>query len=85
MVGNVWEWVAEWVPRSTGCGTWTAGASPTGDYQCLEGASTSATDEPGALIRGGNFNDGTSAGPLAVIATYEPSSKFDGIGFRCAR
>src|SRR5262249_41000155 len=43
MVGNVWEWVAEWVPRSTGCGTWTAAVSLTGDYQCLVGAAT--TDE----------------------------------------
>ena len=83
MVGNVWEWVADWVPASSTCGTWTAGVSPTGDYQCLAGAAT--TGEPGALIRGGNFHDGVFAGPLAVIGTYQLSSAIDGIGFRCAR
>jgi signal transduction histidine kinase len=29
MVGNLYEWVADWVPRSTACGTWSAGVSPT--------------------------------------------------------
>ncbi len=53
MVGNLYEWVADWVPRSTACGTWSAGVSPTGDYQCLAGAAT--TGEPGALLRGGDF------------------------------
>jgi len=40
MVGNLFEWVADWVPLSTACGTWSAGVSPTGDYQCLAGAAT---------------------------------------------
>jgi hypothetical protein len=32
MVGNLWEWVADWVPRSTTpCGTWSV--SPTADYR----------------------------------------------------
>jgi len=60
LVGNVFEWVADWVPRSTACGTWSAGVSPTGDYQCLAGAAT--TGEPGALLRGGRF----AAGPMPV-------------------
>jgi formylglycine-generating enzyme required for sulfatase activity len=47
MVGDVYEWVAGWVPRSTTCGRWSAGVSPTGDFQCLAGAAT--TGEPGAL------------------------------------
>jgi hypothetical protein len=64
MVDNVVEWVADWVPRSTACGTWSAGVSPTGDDQCLAGAAT--TGEPGALLRGGYFNNSTLAGPLTV-------------------
>ena len=83
MVGNLYEWVADWVPRSTACGTWSAGVSPTGDDQCLAGAAT--TGEPGALLRGGFFANGTDAGPLAVLGDDEPSFSFSGIGFRCAR
>jgi hypothetical protein len=83
MVGNVFEWVADWVPRSTACGTWSAGVSPTGDDQCLGGAFT--TGEPGALLRGGDFNYGLDAGPLTVEGGLGPSSWFDSFGFRCAR
>jgi formylglycine-generating enzyme required for sulfatase activity len=39
----------------------------------------------GALIRGGNFNNGTNAGPLAVNGNNEPSNSNNNIGFRCAR
>jgi hypothetical protein len=83
MVGNVSEWVADWVPRSTGCGTWFAGVSPTGDAQCLAGALT--TGQPGALERGGSFGSGTNAGPLADFGTDAPSVSGGVIGFRCAR
>ena len=83
MVGNLNEWVADWVPRSTTCGTWSAGVSPTGDRQCLVGAST--TGEPGALLRGGNFSFGSAAGPLTVNGFSGPSFALFSIGFRCAR
>jgi hypothetical protein len=75
--------VGDWVPRSTTCGTWSAGVSPTGDEQCLAGAAT--TGEPGALLRGGHFGGGTNAGPLAVYAFIEPSVAIVDFGFRCAR
>lgn len=39
----------------------------------------------GALLRGGNFNNGTNAGPLAVNGNNEPSNANNNIGFRCAR
>jgi hypothetical protein len=86
MVGNVYEWVAEWAPRSPStCGTWTAGVSPTGDHQCLAGAET--TGEPGALLRGGGYisDAGFLAGPLSVIADSGPSTSNQAVGFRCAR
>jgi hypothetical protein len=84
MVGNLYEWVADWVPRSTVCGTWSAGVSPTGDSQCLAGAATAG--EPGALLRGGSFVFGADAGPLAVDgADGPPSGSVGDVGFRCAR
>jgi formylglycine-generating enzyme required for sulfatase activity len=83
MVGNLFEWVADWAPHSTTCGAWNAVASPTGDDQCFAGAAT--TGAPGALLRGGNFNSGTNAGPLAVAGNIEPSSAPVRVGFRCAR
>lgn len=80
MVGNLHEWVADWVPLSTGaCPGW-GGFSD--DTMCLDGAST--TGGPGALFRGGFFNDGTVAGVFAVNGSLAPS--FVGnVGFRCAR
>ena len=83
MVGNLGEFVADWVPRSTGCGTWPVSVSPTGDLQCLAGAAT--TGEPAALRRGGGFARGTDAGPLIVLGDGGPSFQQDGVGFRCAR
>lgn len=84
MVGNLYEWVADWVPRSSTCGTWSAGISPTDDEQCLGGAAV--TGEPGALMRGGAFGGlERQAGPFTVNAGSGPSAAFINIGFRCAR
>ena len=82
MVGNLAEWVAEWVPRSTTCGTWSSGVT-LDDLQCLAGAAT--TGEPGVLLRGGPWFDATAAGPFIMIATLGPSTTDIAYGFRCAR
>ncbi|NJO37227.1 MAG: hypothetical protein HC871_05905 [Rhizobiales bacterium] len=42
-------------------------------------------DEVIALIRGGNFNNGTNAGVFAVNGNNNPSNSNNNIGFRCAR
>jgi hypothetical protein len=84
MVGNMYEWVADWVPRTTDCGTWSAGLDPMEDDQCFAGAAT--TGEPGALLRGGGFYDfEMCAGPLAILGARGPSYHEFDIGFRCAR
>ena len=44
------EWVADWVPRSTACGTWGGGVSPTGDAQCLGGAATTGDARPTPML-----------------------------------
>jgi len=80
MVGNLWEWVAEWVPLSTTCVTPLFAS----DLNCLAGASTTAG--PGALIRGGFFDNGsTGAGVFAVFGDSPPTRADNGIGFRAAR
>jgi formylglycine-generating enzyme required for sulfatase activity len=81
MVGNLEEWVADWVPLATTCPGW-GGLSD--DRMCLAGASTSPGG-PGALTRGGSFVDGVNAGPLAVNAGRRPSNAISFIGFRCVR
>ena len=83
MVGNAFEMVADWVPKSTSCGAWSAGVSPTADDQCLAGVAGSG--EPGALLRGGAASYGTDAGPLTIYGNFEPSGSSNIIGFRCAR
>jgi len=82
MVGNLVEWVADWVPASTGvCPGW---GTFSGDSMCLSGASTTATG-PGALIRGGGFGGGSDAGPFSVGGSHQPWDSGGGVGFRCAR
>ena len=83
MVGNVYEWVADWTVRSGACGSWSATISPTADQQCLSGAA--AGSEPGALSRGGNYTLGAGAGPFAILGLLPPSFAANGYGFRCAR
>jgi formylglycine-generating enzyme required for sulfatase activity len=84
MVGNLAEWVADWVPLSSQCTGWNGFSD---DAMCLAGASEAATG-PGALLRGGSFSPslgGTSAGPLHVHAGFAPSGSTAFIGFRCVR
>jgi formylglycine-generating enzyme required for sulfatase activity len=81
MVGNVNEIVADWVPRSTTCGSWSGIVSA--DLQCFAGAATSG--EPGALYRGGQWNNGSTAGPFLVYGLNPVTSAGITVGFRCAR
>ena len=80
MVGNLWEWVADWVPRSTACPDWGTFSD---DFMCLAGAD--ASSGPGAMIRGGNFGIGRFAGVFAVRGGRIPSDLSVNIGFRAAR
>lgn len=92
MVGNVWEWVADWMQGNTA--TWapssgTAGASYGTDFMngtnpaISQGAGS--TNFPTALRRGGSWADGTFAGVFALDAAVGASYSSSGIGFRCAR
>ncbi len=85
MVGNLWEWVADWVPPFSGsCGLGWFG----GDPNCLAGSTQAAGT--GALIRGGDFGDGAGAegdeaGVFAVLGLGTPLFASGSIGFRAAR
>lgn len=86
MVGNLWEWVAEWRAFAPGC--FTLSATFGGDLSCVGGPTGGG--ETGAVIRGGffgpfNLGGGTHAGVFAVRANITPSFSPYGIGFRCAR
>jgi len=82
MVGNLAEWVADWVPvpSGTACPGWGAFSD---DVMCMAGAPKPLTG-PGAVYRGGSFARGAEAGPLAVGEGL-PQVEAAGIGFRCAR
>jgi formylglycine-generating enzyme required for sulfatase activity len=79
MVGNVSEWVAEWVPLSSVCPGWAAFSN---DDMCLAGATTSQSG-PGSLVRGGAFFGGSANGPLTVFGNIAPTRSENFVGFRC--
>jgi formylglycine-generating enzyme required for sulfatase activity len=94
MVGNVGEWVADWADEGGSCTNWnsTAGVSADGDQSCFggpggPGGATDLNSLPGALVRGGNWSNGTFAGVFAVRPNrlVLPASSGTDIGFRCAR
>jgi hypothetical protein len=83
MVGNVWEWVADWVPRSTTCVDLGWVSLGSGDFQCLAGAASDGM--PGALLRGGDFDGGQGAGVFAISGLNPPTLAQTNVGFRAAR
>ena len=80
MVGNEWEWVADWGDLANGCTSWPAGFGS--DQSCVGGPGSPYL--PGALLRGGGWT-GTNDGVFAVDARDLPSDSSVYIGFRCAR
>lgn len=81
MVGNLAEWVAEWLPLSTTCGSWGTFSD---DYQCIAGAGTSSF--PGAMMRPSAWSlTPASVGVFAVGANLPPHYSSFHVGFRCVR
>lgn len=84
MVGNVWEWVADWDEVAANCHSWSPAFGD--DLTCMGRADGDADDHfPGALVRGGGFDDGIFAGVFAVWAAFQPSFADSSVGFRGAR
>ena len=83
MVGNVREWMGDWVPRSSAkCLGW-GGFSD--DFMCLAGADDSSAGGPGVIMRGGSFGIGAGAGVFAVSGDDLPTDSLMVLGFRAAR
>jgi hypothetical protein len=82
MVGNLYEWVADWEDRATACGNWPQALGA--DAACYGGPGAGL---PGAVFRGGywGLTGGTNAGPFAITNINSPGFGVEGIGFRCAR
>ena len=96
MVGNAWEWVADWQVAGpnglTSDGDWSEPwPVDFGDDRTWHLGGSANTNSgyvdglPAATIRGGSSDSGTSAGQFALDLRDAPTFFTDAIGFRCCR
>jgi hypothetical protein len=84
LVGNVMEWVADWgIPATTN----SEPLYGTGDFNrmTIDPTYVLTFAGPGAMVRGGAFNHGASAGVFAATLEADPSQSVGTLGFRCVR
>ena len=77
MIGNLWEWVADWADKNPGA----CALDFLGDISCFGGDGSNPI--PGAVRRGGFWADGASAGSFAISSVHNPDLVVEGFGFRC--
>jgi serine/threonine protein kinase/formylglycine-generating enzyme required for sulfatase activity len=71
MVGNVWEWVADWY-------------APSYEGQPVVGNPTGPASGDKRVIRGGSWNSNIASARAASRAGASPDERYFDIGFRCA-
>jgi Sulfatase-modifying factor enzyme 1 len=93
MVGNAWEWIAEWSEVANDCSTWPFGA----DVSCYGSSPAPLTGlqprdmgppDPhlqGGVIRGGNLAINERSGVFAIYVGGTAATQSRSIGVRCAR
>ena len=88
MVGNLYEWVADWIQDNDDVDGTASSSAVFGNDESfgIDEAFPEGNGFPGALRRGGGFNNGVGAGVFALDASGGPAlSFFNDIGFRCTR
>jgi formylglycine-generating enzyme required for sulfatase activity len=83
MVGNLAEWVADWIPAANSCSPALFG---TDDLNCMAIDPAVAKKEgPAAIFRGGAYFTNTPNGVFYIVGSEQPSFSSQYLGFRCAR
>lgn len=87
MVGNVWEWVADWIQDKSDVDDGSISSAAYGEDGIFGVDEASPTEHrfPAAILRGGRYTNGTGAGVFAYDAVVGPARVRDLWGFRCGR
>jgi hypothetical protein len=95
--GNVWEWTSTVVDQSHpmhkggsdgNVASWNDNGYPeslgSSNSSLGDDYYSSSSDDNRAVLRGGNWGNGASAGVFFMYLRYDPSSSVTSIGFRCS-
>ncbi|MEK6607393.1 MAG: SUMF1/EgtB/PvdO family nonheme iron enzyme [Myxococcota bacterium] len=87
MIGNLWEWVADWHGKDSSTNGLTSDATYGNDYMYdvspADSQGAAGQNFPAAAIRGGHWLNGTDAGAFALNLSYGPSCWSTSFGVRC--
>ena len=78
LIGTTEHPLTEFISQEGIDGNWSRNEGTGYLYPASEGSG-------GALVRGGNWNDGDQNGVFRASLQYSPSDSFNALGFRCVR